>query len=130
MVINKRSVDWLLQDDKKHVNNLITNIYDSIEKGKLKLIKAQMCFITQISQHLHKHLLELQCHIQLFNRLKAITFTNNDIFNYLVKMIKNIVINNPGAEVAVAELLVENIELLARRKEAILEMFYVDTIGI
>lgn len=58
--------------------------------------------VTQISQQLHQYLLGLNAHIDLYNRMKNVAFSNNEILNYLVQVIKNIVINNPGSEVAVA----------------------------
>jgi hypothetical protein len=112
------------------VSDLINSTYASIDQNKLKLAKAQISLITQISRHLHAYLKELNCHINLYNRLKNITFSNNEILNCLVKIIKNVVLNNPGSESDIAEMLVRDLDLLAKRKDAILQMFYVDVLGI
>ncbi len=89
-----------------------------------------MSLLTQISQHLYSHLLKLNCHINLYTKLKDITFTSNDILNYLVKIIKNVVLNNPGSEKEIATMLMTDLELLAKRRDAMLQAFYVDVLGI
>lgn len=130
MVVNRRSVVWLEQEDNRRVKELITATYASVADKKLKLTKAQISLITQISRHLYDYLLRLNCHINLYNHLKTITFSNNEILNCLVRIIKNVVLNNPGSEVVIAEMLVRDLDLLAQRKDAILQMFYVDVLGI
>jgi|JI6StandDraft_1071083.scaffolds.fasta_scaffold77313_2 hypothetical protein len=102
MVVNRRSVVWLEQQDNKRVSDLIEATYTSISQKKLKLTKAQISLITQISRHLYDYLLRLNCHINLYNHLKTITFSNNEILNCLVRIIKNVVLNNPGSEVVIA----------------------------
>lgn len=130
MVVNRRSVVWLEQSSSHRVDELIEATANSITQNKLKLTKSQISLIAQISRHLHRYLLDRNCHIDLYDRLKSISFNNNEILNYLVRIIKNVVLNNPGSEARIAKMLVDCLDLLAKRKDAILQTFYVDVLGI
>ena len=131
LLVSTRCSDWLKQDNNLKVNMVIKDLYEALVNGKERMVKYQIGFLIQAALHLNKYLLsEHNLHIELYNRVKTMKFQSGEVFDLLIKLFKNIIMNNPGSEVALVEHLIKDLETLPRKRDPSFQKFYVDILGI
>lgn len=63
--------------------------------------------------------------MQLYNKVKHFSLTSFEIFDYTIKLIQNVVLNNEEEQKEIAIQLIEDVDLLVKRKDQNLQQLYV-----
>lgn len=63
--------------------------------------------------------------MQLYNKVKHFSLTSFEIFDYTIKLIQNVVLNNEEEQREIAIQLIEDVDLLVKRKDQNLQQLYV-----
>lgn len=89
-----------------------------------------MFLLAQISCHDATFLREENTHIKLYNTLKVLVYPDSEVFDHLSKVIQNVVLGHKDQEKIIAEHLVKDVSLLVKRKDPILQKFYVGLMAL
>lgn len=63
--------------------------------------------------------------MHLYNKVKHFSLTSFEIFDYTIKLIQNVVLNNEEEQKEIAIQLIEDVDLLVKRKDQNLQQLYV-----
>lgn len=89
-----------------------------------------MFLLSILSYHEAEYLRYVKYHIKVYNDLKVKTFADSEIYDYLMKILQNVVLGHPEEEEKLAALLIQDVSLLVKRKDPILQKLFVGLLGV
>lgn len=105
-------------------------IKGSIENNLIKSLNFQVFLLMIISSHESEFLKQERIHFDLYNRLKMLVYEDSEILDNYIRVIQNVVLGHPEEEEEFARQLISDVSLLVKRKEFILQKFYVGILGL
>lgn len=89
-----------------------------------------MCLLMIISYHEQEYLRKIKLHLDLYNRLKVLVFEDSEILDNFTKVVQNLVLEEGEEQEEIAKHLIADVGLLVKRKDPILQKFYVSLLGL
>jgi len=68
--------------------------------------------------------------MKIYNSLKIKTFSDSEIYDYLMKILQNVVLGHSLEEEKMAGILIQDVSLLVKRKDPILQKLFVGLLGV
>lgn len=90
----------------------------------------QLFLLGQISYHESHYLREKQVQAELYNRLKNAAHQDAEITDTVLRIIRNIVLGNMVEEEAIAQLLLQDVGLLVKKRDPFLQKLFVGVLGL
>lgn len=95
LLVSKISMSWISKNDHEKIKSLINEIEDSITKENYKALKSQMFLLSILSYHEADYLRQIDYHMKIYNSLKVKVFDDGEIYDYLMKILQNVVLGSP-----------------------------------
>ena len=130
LLVNKKSQEWLSSNQNEKTKTLVAQIKNSIENNIMKSLNYQVYLFMIISAHEKDFIRSEKIHLDLYNKLKMLVYEDSEILDLFTKVIQNAVLGHKEEEEEMARQLVSDVSLLVKRKDAILQKFYVGILGL